>query len=281
MSQQYPGPGQQPQGYPPQYPQQQPPQGYYQYPPPQYQPPHQYPPPPPKKPMGIVGAMAIIIGGTLAGCVLIAGLLAAMRPAQVTPTAEPFAAQPTQAVAGVATRGPDFSATRIAEMDLTARAGVSQPLQQQPASTPTLASNSGGSGTTSTSNGFTFVEGPGKELIGQTVENDGLIVTVTAVDRLSRIQDSRGKVATPQGVFLVVQYDMKNNSNRPRSIIFLRLLDNKNREFSPNSNSDASFMIAFSNRYKSDLNIQPTFSGKDYTTFDVPADASGFTLKKS
>ncbi len=122
------------------------------------------------------------------------------------------------------------------------------------------------------------VGGSGQELIGQSGNEDGLIVTVTKVDRFSQIYNYDGSPIQSQGVFLVVSYDLYNSSSKPQGFAIIRLIDGQSRTFSSSDNFDVSFALGF-NGYKEDLSIQPTFSGKGFTVFEVPPDAANFKIK--
>ncbi len=123
------------------------------------------------------------------------------------------------------------------------------------------------------------VTGAGQELIGQNAVKDDVKITITSVDRFSQITDSNGKVLQSQGAFLILVYELDNQSSKPQSIVFLSIIDGKGRTFSGTSNMDAIGAIAFSGSYKTDFSIQPTFKGKGYSLFEVPIDASNFKIK--
>jgi len=117
----------------------------------------------------------------------------------------------------------------------------------------------------------------GKELVGQTGEYQGLKAVITGVDAFPQILYNN-KAIQSQGIFLVVLLDVENTSNKPASIIFINITDSKGRKFTTSSNTDAAFGLAFSGKYKADIQIQPSFKGKDYKLFEVPVDATGLKV---
>lgn len=123
------------------------------------------------------------------------------------------------------------------------------------------------------------VAGPGQELVGQGGVDNDLKITITSVDRFSQLTDYGGKIVKSQGVFLILSFDMENIGTEPHGYVSLGLIDGNGRKFSTSSNLDAVSAAAFSGNYKSDGSIQPSFKGKDYSIFEVPAEASNFKLK--
>jgi len=119
----------------------------------------------------------------------------------------------------------------------------------------------------------------GLELVGQTASDSRFKAVVTGVDTFIVLNDSKGQpTIKPQGYFLIVSFDLENIGKDPASILIANIVDGKGRKFTGTSNTDAILSVAFSDKYKSDINIQPGLKGKSYTVYEVPADATGFKL---
>lgn len=199
------------------------------------------------------GGFLLVIFGFLLVVIIIA-----VMPKSNTPAPAPAnpAVAPTEAQAGATT-------AVASNTPLPAATTVAQP-----------------AATTNTSNAVGVVApGPGQELVGQSGTYSNMKATVTKVDRFSEIKGSGGKIIKSQGVFLVVSFDLENLGDKPSAFIFAGLLDAKGREFSASGNIDATVALSFSGQYKTDTLVQPSFKGKDYKIFEVPADASGLKLK--
>lgn len=125
----------------------------------------------------------------------------------------------------------------------------------------------------------TKIDGPGQELVGQVVNDDGLNVIISKVERFSQINNYDKSFIQTTGAFLVVNYDMFNGSHEPKSLIFIKLADAQGRAYTPTSNLDATFAVAFISNYQDDFTVQPTLWGKGYSVFEIPKDATNLKLK--
>jgi hypothetical protein len=271
------------------YPQQQPPPVYYQQPqaPQQWNPSGVYGGSPVVKKSGMPAwgwvlvalAVLVLIGAganankaTTSNTTQQAAVTASLdNSSQVNATSTAYAAKyNANMTAGAAsqqvTSAPLAQTTKAANAVAPTQAPVNTPVPAAPAQ--------------STSNKVGVkVAGPGQELIGQGGVDSDLKITVTSVERYSQVFDSKGKPIPSQGVFLLVLYDKENIGTEPHGFTTLSLVDGNGRKFSSSSNMDASFAFAFNGNYQDDLSIQPSFKGKGYTVFEVPADASNFKLK--
>jgi hypothetical protein len=290
----FPQPGYGPQPQPPVYPQQQqPPPVYYQQPgypqQPQQQPGLWNPsgvyggvPEPKKNGIPWWGWLIIVV----AALIVISGVLTVNTKSQI-------AATTTQAAAVVPTAPLDSSGANVSNATATAYAAkvyanltagavsqqtTSASLDQPSKAVLTSASTPAPPVSKSKDIGVK-VAGPGQELIGQGGTEDGLKVNIISVDRYSQLTNYDGKIIQSQGVFLVVAYDLENQSSKPQSIVFMSLIDGNGRTFNTSSNFDAIGAVAFSGNYKTDISIQPSFKGKGYSVFEVPAEASNFKIK--
>lgn len=232
---------------------QQPPQGYYQQPPPQYYVAGAQQAMQPAKKKGMSGWA--IFGLIVAGLFVIGTISNAINPkstATSTPTAG-VASAPTQAAVSGQSQ-PQPIAT-----------SVPRPTQPPASSNQSivLAPNS------------QF----GKELIGQTATTSDLKATVTGVEHISELKNSKGDSIKPQGAFLVVTFEIENIGKQSTMLLFAALVDNKGRRFSGTTGTEALGAITFSGRYKTDLTVQPGTKGKDYKLFELPLDATNLKLE--
>jgi hypothetical protein len=118
----------------------------------------------------------------------------------------------------------------------------------------------------------------GPELVGKTFNSkDKVSATITKVERLNEISGS-GKTFKTSGTFLIVQYDVKNDGDKPSSFLTFYLKDGQGHTFSSTSDFDLSFALGASGKYKNDLTINPGQSGKGYKVFEVTKEASAFDL---
>jgi hypothetical protein len=187
-------------------------------------------------------------------------------------TATAYAAKVSSNMTAGAAANPQATSAPVAQSTKAANAVAPTPA---PVNTPVPAAPA-----QSTSNKVGVkVAGPGQELVGQGGVDSDLKITVTGVERYSQVFDSKGKPIPSQGVFLLVLYDKENICTAPHGFTTLSLVDGNGRKFTSSSNMDASFAFAFNGDYHEDLSIQPSFKGKGYTIFEIPADASNFKLK--
>lgn len=228
--------------------------------------------PPQKQKKRLTGGGGFLL--VIFGIVLVA-IIISVIPKSNTPAPAPAnpATAPTEAQAGVTTSVASNTALPAAT---TAQAPAPAAATPQPATT--VAATTSNANANANAVGV-IAPGPGQELIGQSGTYANMKATVTKVDRFSEIKGSGGKVIKSQGVFLVVSFDLENLGDKPAVFIFAGLLDAKGREFSASGNIDATVALSFSGQYKTDTLVQPSFKGKDYKIFEVPADASGLKLK--
>jgi hypothetical protein len=120
--------------------------------------------------------------------------------------------------------------------------------------------------------------GAGKELVGKTfTSKEKVAATITAVDRLSEIK-AGSKSFKAQGVYLILQYDVANNGDKPSSFVTFYLKDSQGHFFTSATDSDLAFQLGVSGNYKQDFSINPGQSGKGYKVFEVTKEATSFEM---
>lgn len=105
-------------------------------------------------------------------------------------------------------------------------------------------------------------------------------VVVGAMDVMSQplYEIISDELLSPRGKFIAVEFEITNTGNEPVAFWeqgMLSLRDSKGRSFSPNS--DASIALV-SDRDLFVYDYQPGLSYETVVVWDVPIDASGFTL---
>jgi hypothetical protein len=133
----------------------------------------------------------------------------------------------------------------------------------------------------STSGGKGPDSGAGKELVGKTfTTKEKVTATVTAVDRMGEVK-AGSKSFKSNGVYVIVQYDVTNNGDKPSSFVTFYLKDSNGHFFSTSSDFDLAFELGTSGNYKQDFTINPGQSGKGYKVFEVTKEATGFEMVAS
>lgn len=120
--------------------------------------------------------------------------------------------------------------------------------------------------------------GPGSELVGKLIATENADVRVKKVERFTELK-SGNKTIAPKGVFMAVSLEIANIGKKPTFDVFVTLKDDKGNEIKITEDFDASSVLSSDYGYKSDFLINPGFVGSDYKLYDVPKDASSFTLE--
>lgn len=125
----------------------------------------------------------------------------------------------------------------------------------------------------------------GGELVGKVLQKNNagqnFQLTVKRVERLSRVRDSAGKYytpASPNGIFLLVLYDVRNNAAQPMAYAEFALRDNQGQVYKTGANPQ---LEAAQKTYKLFWDTPEVAVGKlsqQYRVFEVPKNAAGFQL---
>jgi hypothetical protein len=128
----------------------------------------------------------------------------------------------------------------------------------------------------STSGGKGPDSSAGQELVGKAITEKArkLDVKVTKVERLQEAT-REGKTIKPDGVWIVVVYDITNTGDKPGGLTTFNLQDSEGRVY---ESSDFDLEVALGSKYKNELSINPGQSGSGFKVFEVVKEASGFRL---
>ncbi len=119
--------------------------------------------------------------------------------------------------------------------------------------------------------------GAGQELVGQTYNNrkTKIKAKVFKVDRLTEINNG-DKIIKPEGVFLVVAYELENGSKKPVNWPSFQIQDSAGRVYGTSINPEA--FVALSHKYKRDITVYPGQKGFGYMLYELVKEANGFKI---
>lgn len=120
----------------------------------------------------------------------------------------------------------------------------------------------------------------GGELVGKTLQGAGFRLTVKRVERLSRIRDNAGKYTNPaaNAVFLVVLYDIRNESNQPMGYPTFSLRDAAGNNYSTSTNPQLEAAQKSYKLFWDTPEVKPSATAQQYRIFEVPKNAANFQL---
>jgi hypothetical protein len=112
-------------------------------------------------------------------------------------------------------------------------------------------------------------------LVGQSIEKNGIKVTVKRAEVLASIYDNFNKkeLKPSNGVFLVLFFELQNTTSSTYAFNRCLLLDAQKKEF-PESEFNATFSLFNTYPdYSANSTVPANSKGQDYRMWDVSADA--------
>ena len=119
--------------------------------------------------------------------------------------------------------------------------------------------------------------GAGQELVGKTYNRKAKIkAKIFKVDRLTEINKEDKKII-PEGIFLVVAYELENNSKKPVHWPSFQLRDSTGRVYDTGTTNSEAFG-ALSRSYKRNITVNPGEKGLGYQVYELVKEAEGLEI---